>query len=76
MSGRLQAILDVTEPEPLPADSPLRTLPNVVLTPHVAGATGAETERLADLAVEEVRRFAAGEPPLYPVRQADLDRIA
>ena len=76
VSGRLQAILDVTEPEPLPADSPLRTLPNVVLTPHVAGAMGAETERLADLAVEEVRRFAAGEPPLYPVRQADLDRIA
>lgn len=76
VSGRLQAILDVTEPEPLPADSPLRSLPNVLLTPHVAGATGSETFRLADLAVEEVRRFSAGEPPLHPVRRSDLERIA
>jgi phosphoglycerate dehydrogenase-like enzyme len=75
-SGRLSAILDVTEPEPLPADSLLRTLPNVILTPHIAGAMGEEVVRLADLVVEEVRRFAAGEPPLYPVHQADLDRIA
>jgi phosphoglycerate dehydrogenase-like enzyme len=75
-SGRLAAILDVTEPEPLPADSPLRRLPNVLLTPHVAGATGTELWRLADLAVEEIERFAAGLPPLHPVVQADLDRIA
>jgi len=69
-------VLDVTEPEPLPADSPLRTLPNVALTPHVAGAMGRELWRLADLAVEEVERFAAGLPPRYPVTRADLDRIA
>lgn len=75
-SGRLQAVLDVTEPEPLPPDSPLRTLPNVILMPHVAGAIGDETIRLADLAVEEVRRFAAGEPPLHPVTRSDLSRIA
>ena len=75
-SGRLAAVLDVTEPEPLPADSPLRALPNVVLTPHVAGAMGTELWRLADLAVEEVERFAAGLPPRYPVTRADLDRIA
>lgn len=76
VSGRLQAILDVTEPEPLPPDSPLRGLPNVMLTPHIAGAIGTETFRLADLAVEEVRRFAAGEPALHPVRRIDLERIA
>ncbi len=76
VAGRLQAMLDVTVPEPLPGDSVLRTLPNVILTPHIAGAVGAETDRLADLAVDEVRRFAAGEAPLYPVQRSDLYRIA
>lgn len=75
-SGRLGAVLDVTTPEPLPEDSPLRSLPNVVLTPHVAGAVGAELGRMADLVVTEVERFVAGEPPLHPVRREDLDRIA
>jgi phosphoglycerate dehydrogenase-like enzyme len=75
-TGRIFAVLDVTDPEPLPGDSPLRTLPNVLLTPHLAGATGDEVVRLTDLAVEEVRRFAAGEPPLHPVRREDLDRLA
>ena len=69
-------MLDVTEPEPLPADSALRRLPNVVLTPHVAGATGTELWRLADLAVEEIERYATGQPPRHPVVQSDLDRIA
>ena len=75
-AGRLSAVLDVTEPEPLPEDHELRRLPNVVLTPHVAGAVGSELVRLADLAIDEVARFAAGEPPRYPVRRSDLDRIA
>lgn len=76
VAGRLQAILDVTDPEPLPDDSPLRRLPNVILTPHLAGAVGSETTRLADLAVREIERFAAGEAPLHPVERSDLDRIA
>ena len=76
VAGRLQAILDVTDPEPLPDDSPLRRLPNVILTPHLAGAVGSETIRLADLAVREIERFAAGEAPLHPVERTDLDRIA
>ncbi len=75
-TGRIAAVLDVTVEEPTPADSPLRTLPNVFLTPHVAGAAGSEMVRLAELAVEEVERWAAGEPPRYPVTAADLDRIA
>ncbi len=75
-SGRLSAVLDVTDPEPLPEDHELRRLPNVVLTPHIAGAVGSELVRLADLAIEEVRRHAAGAPALHPVRREDLDRIA
>src|SRR5690606_32960603 len=38
--GRIDAVLDVTEPEPLPADSPLLTLDNVAVTPHIAGSLG------------------------------------
>lgn len=74
--GRLAAVLDVTEPDPLPAGHPLLALPNAFVTPHVAGAMGNELRRLSELAVVEVERFVAGEPPLYPVRAADLDRIA
>ncbi|HET6740499.1 MAG TPA: hydroxyacid dehydrogenase, partial [Kribbella sp.] len=45
-SGRIDAVLDVTDPEPLPPDSPLLDLPNVFVTPHVAGAVGNEIARL------------------------------
>lgn len=75
-SGRIDAVLDVTEPEILPADSPLYELPNVFLTPHVAGAMGAETQRLAALAIDEVERFARGEPLAHEVRREDLARVA
>ncbi|WP_460452521.1 hydroxyacid dehydrogenase [Alsobacter sp. SYSU BS001988] len=73
-AGRISAILDVTEPEPLPPESPLLKLPNVFVTPHVAGAAGRETQRLADLAVEEVARFSKGEPLAHEVtrRHAEL----
>ncbi|MFJ3336453.1 hydroxyacid dehydrogenase [Streptomyces sp. NPDC086766] len=76
VSGRLRAILDVTEPEPLPADSPLHTLPNVFLTPHIAGSLGNELERLGRAVTEELERLAAGLPPAREVRRADLARIA
>lgn len=66
-TGRINAILDVTEPEPLPADDPLWTLPNVTLTPHVAGSQGNELLRLGRAAVEEVRALVEGRPPLRPV---------
>jgi phosphoglycerate dehydrogenase-like enzyme len=74
--GRISAVLDVTDPEPLPREHPLWSMPNVFLTPHVAGAQGSELVRLADLAVTEIERFVAGEPPLHPVRESDLPRIA
>ena len=76
MAGRIAGILDVTDPEPFPADHPLLARPNVFVTPHIAGAVGNELHRLAELAVDEVERFARGDAPRYPVRREDLDRIA
>lgn len=75
-TGRLHAVLDVTDPEPLPDDHELLRLPNAFVTPHLAGSQGTELARMAELVLEELRRFAAGEPPLHPVTAADLGRIA
>ncbi|MER6973036.1 hydroxyacid dehydrogenase [Nocardioides sp. NPDC000445] len=72
VSGRLRAVLDVTEPEPLPADDPMWSLPNVTLTPHVAGSQGSELRRLGRAAVDEVRALVDGRPPLHPVDPATL----
>jgi phosphoglycerate dehydrogenase-like enzyme len=71
-TGRISAVLDVTEPEITEAASPLWDLPNVVLTPHVAGSLGGELGRLGDAAVDEVLRVAAGLPPAHPVNPAAL----
>jgi phosphoglycerate dehydrogenase-like enzyme len=76
VAGRLDAILDVTAPEPLPPQSPLYDLPNVLLTPHIAGALGNEIHRLGELAVAEVERLAAGRPLRHQVLLEDLERIA
>jgi phosphoglycerate dehydrogenase-like enzyme len=76
VSGRIHAILDVTEPWVLPADSPLYSLPNVVLTPHMAGALGVELRRLGAYAVDELARYAAGQPFRSAITRADLDRMA
>ncbi|HYZ97591.1 MAG TPA: hydroxyacid dehydrogenase [Acidimicrobiales bacterium] len=75
-TGRISAVLDVTDPEPLPPGHPLLGLPNCVVTPHLAGSQGTELARLAELVVEEIRRFAAGEPPLHPVTAGDMERVA
>lgn len=58
----LQAILDVTYPEPPEPGSPLYDLPNVVLTPHIAGSQDAECRRMGRLVVDELRRYLAGDP--------------
>ncbi|MFI9827494.1 hydroxyacid dehydrogenase [Streptomyces sp. NPDC051913] len=76
VSGRLHAVLDVTEPEPLPAGSPLYRLPNVFLTPHIAGSLGNELERLGRIVVEELERLGAGVAVVHEVRRADLARVA
>ncbi|HEX6648954.1 MAG TPA: hydroxyacid dehydrogenase [Pyrinomonadaceae bacterium] len=72
-SGRISAALDVTDPlEPLPPDHELRKLQNVILTPHIA-AGGIEMRReIGAIAVEEVVRFAKGEPPLNRVTREML----
>ncbi len=70
--GRFFAFLDVTDPEPPSLESPLRRLPNVVVTPHLAGCIENCT-RMGEMAVEELRRFFAGEPPLYEVT---VERLA
>ena len=76
VAGRLDAVLDVTDPEPLPEGHVLLGLPNVVVTPHVAGSSGTELGRLAECAIAEVERFAAGRPPAHPVTLEAWDRLA
>ncbi len=67
-SGHLGgAGLDVYDPEPLPADHPLRGLPNVLLVPHLAGATRQTADRAIGMAVQEVVRWTRGEPLAYEV---------
>ena len=60
-SDRIWAALDVTDPEPLPADHPLWSTPHVLVTPHVGGATPAMWPRAYTLVREQLERFAAGE---------------
>ncbi|MFF4763852.1 hydroxyacid dehydrogenase [Streptomyces sp. NPDC001292] len=76
VSGRIDAVLDVTDPEPLPAGHPLWDLPNVFITPHMAGAQGNEVGRLGALAVDELTRYARGVPLAHAVLLEDLERIA
>nr|WP_239521054.1 2-hydroxyacid dehydrogenase [Blastococcus saxobsidens] len=61
-TGRLRAALDVTDPEPLPAEHPLWSAPGLLLTPHVGGAVPATNERAAEAVTAQVRRVLAGEP--------------
>lgn len=72
----LTALLDVTFPEPRPADSPLRALPNVQVSTHIAGATGTEVQLLGDLCLEEFDRYERGEPLRYTVTPAMLEHMA
>lgn len=71
-SGRLAgAALDVTDPEPLPADDPLWNAPNVLISPHYAGSGSARSkQRLAQGAADNLRRLVAGQPLLHVVSGA------
>jgi phosphoglycerate dehydrogenase-like enzyme len=67
VSGRLRAALDVVDPEPLPPDHPLWALPNVLITPHMAGDSPSTTIRCFELAGDQLRRFASGAPLISEV---------
>ena len=71
-SGRIHAVLDVTEPEVLPTTSPLYSLPNVLLTPHIAGSLGGELRRITSSALDEVERYCSGRPFAHAVHHAAL----
>jgi phosphoglycerate dehydrogenase-like enzyme len=75
-AGRIRAVLDVTDPEVLPPEHPLWRNDNVLITPHLAGSQGNEWGRLAQHAVDEVRRWANGEPFDTPVPAERRERIA
>ncbi|MCE7083235.1 2-hydroxyacid dehydrogenase [Streptomyces sp. ST2-7A] len=69
-TGRLRAALDVTDPEPLPADHPLWRAPGALISPHVGGASSAFRPRADRLLRGQLSRFAAGERPEFVVAEA------
>lgn len=71
--GRLRAAaLDVTDPEPLPPDHPLLTLPNCLVVPHIGSASVATRRRMAEMAVANLLAVLRGETPPYPVNPEAL----
>ena len=68
----LWAVLDVTNPEPPEPNSRLYDLPNVVLTPHIAGSQGNECRCMGRLVVDELRRYVAGLPLEHEITRAAL----
>ncbi|MDA0563255.1 2-hydroxyacid dehydrogenase [Streptomonospora sp. S1-112] len=72
--GRVRAALDVTDPEPLPADHPLWEAPNVYITPHIGGGAAAFYPRARKFVDEQLRRWAAGEPLANVVRPGAAGR--
>ncbi|TFD24713.1 2-hydroxyacid dehydrogenase [Cryobacterium sp. TMS1-13-1] len=66
-SGRIRLALDVTDPEPLPAGHPLFALPNVIISPHVGGASSAMLPRMALLVRQQIERMLRGETPVNVV---------
>ncbi|MEU5293332.1 hydroxyacid dehydrogenase [Streptomyces umbrinus] len=75
-ADRLSAILDVTDPEPLPVDSPLFDLPNAFITPHLAGSQGNEVARLGLAVTEEAERLLSGRELAHAIDHAVLERTA
>lgn len=70
------AVLDVTWPEPPAKDSKLYTLENVFLTPHIAGSTGNETERMGEYMLDQFEKYSKGEKCEYEVFEKMLETMA
>ena len=71
----MRAALDVFDPEPIPAEGPLaeiRQLPNVFLSPHIAGVTGPSRPRFFTLMVDELERFFGGYQPRFAFTERTL----
>ncbi|MCY3895248.1 MAG: hydroxyacid dehydrogenase [Chloroflexi bacterium] len=75
-AGRIDAVLDVFDEEPLPADSPFRDLPNAILTPHIAGFTLETRARQMGRMVDEISRHFAGEPLRHEISREQVERMA
>jgi len=69
-AGRIRAAVDVTDPEPLPADHPLWSCPNLLITPHVAGSTPQFSPRAIKIAAAQTQRLLNNEPLINIVQQA------
>lgn len=77
VAGNLKyACLDVYDPEPLPVESPLRTVKNIILTPHIAGLAINGKLRIGPHATSEIKKFIAGEKPDCEVTESMLATIA
>lgn len=75
-SGRLSAVLDVTEPEPLPGDSPFFDLPNAFITPHIAGSMGTEVYRLTENTLNEIACFVRDGQLHHEVSASNWETVA
>jgi phosphoglycerate dehydrogenase-like enzyme len=75
-TGRIDAALDVFDEEPLPSGSPLRGLPNVLLTPHRAAGTVECYLEMGDIVAAEIERYMSGSPLRYELTEAALARMA
>lgn len=72
----LTALLDVTDPEPPEGDSPLYTLPNVVITPHIAGSVGSEIGRLGEYMYEEAKSYIEDNELRHEITKENYKRMA
>lgn len=72
----LTVLLDVTYPEPPKEGSPLYTLPNVILTPHIAGSKDAECNRMGRYMVEELQRYLANQPLMWQITRERAKLLA